>query len=96
MLLSCFFCCLFEGSTFYTQQVSDFFGGFLCLGFLVDSTRLSFGGVVGLVRVVVYFYRLGYIGGDQISRKFFRLVFIFVRSIFVLIFSGDLLTIFLG
>ena len=96
VLLGCFFCCLFEGSTLYTQQVSDFFGGFLCLGFLVDSTRLSFGGVVGLVRVVVYFYRLGYIGGDQIRRKFFRLVFIFVRRMFILIFSGDLLTIFLG
>nr|QUG10614.1 NADH dehydrogenase subunit 5 [Hydroides norvegica] len=96
ILLGCFFCYFVDGPVLYLQQFGDFFGGFLCFGFLVDSTSLSFGGVVGLVSVAVYFYSMGYMGGDLVSRKFFSLVFIFISSMFLLIFSADFMSMFLA
>lgn len=49
-----------------------------------------------IVVFFVYNYRLGYMGGDKTSRKFYGILSVFVGRIILLIFSGDLLRIFLA
>jgi len=64
--------------------------------FLLDGVRVLYGGVVLLISSVVYVYRTLYLWGDVNFRRFIFLVRLFVGSIFLLIFSPNLIRVLLG
>lgn len=84
------------GPFIFLQRIADVGRGGFCFGVLVDGARVSFRGVVLVVVALVYLYSLGYIGEDYIRRKFYFVLSAFVGRMMLLIFSGDLVRIFLA
>jgi NADH:ubiquinone oxidoreductase subunit 5 (subunit L)/multisubunit Na+/H+ antiporter MnhA subunit len=70
--------------------------GYLGLRLVVDKVSLVFSGVVILVVSQVYVYRRGYIKGDSSRRIFFFSLSLFITRILLLIFAGDIITLFLA
>lgn len=64
--------------------------------FVFDFLSLGFGGCVSLISSVVFFYRLFYMEGTVDFRRFLWLVFLFVVSMFFLVFSGNFFTTMIG
>jgi len=92
------------GSRIFSSQICfiiewDIFslGGVLIKAcFLFDRFRVLYGGVVILISGVVFIYSFLYLLGDVNFRRFIMLVSLFVGSIFLIIFSPNLIRILLG
>lgn len=78
------------------HRIGEYGRGNFCFCLLLDQVSIRFGTVVLVVVSLVYLYRLGYMGGDKVRRKFFILLSLFVGRMVLLIFSGDLLRMFLA
>jgi len=66
------------------------FSGFdVSLSFVFDFVSLGFFGCVSFISGVVFYYRVFYIEGTFDMRRFLYLVFLFVVSMFFLVFSGN-------
>jgi len=66
------------------------------ISFLFDYLSVGFFGCVSLISRVVFFYRNFYIIGRIRSRRFVYLVFLFVFSMFLLVFSGNFILTLIG
>lgn len=66
------------------------------LTFLLDWIRLRFSSIVFIISSIVIMYSLIYIIEDKYIHRFITLVFLFVLSIFLLIFRPNLISILLG
>ena len=91
-----FFFCFFGGG-----YVLDFFFFSLCgfdlsFSFVFDFLSLGFAGCVSMISSVVFMYSNFYMAGTLDSRRFGYLVFLFVVSMFFLVFSGNFFTTIIG
>lgn len=66
------------------------------LVFVLDFVSLGFFSCVSLISGVVFFYSIFYMGGTVDIRRFSWLVFLFVVSIFLLVFSGNFFVVMVG
>jgi NADH:ubiquinone oxidoreductase subunit 5 (subunit L)/multisubunit Na+/H+ antiporter MnhA subunit len=64
--------------------------------FVFDFISLGFSGCVSFISGVVFIYRTFYMRGTVDLRRFYLLVFLFVLSIFILVFSGNFFMTMLG
>jgi len=88
-----FFCGRFLFRFFF---LFDFFGSEISLCFLFDFISVGFFICVSFISRLVYIYSVFYIYGTVSSRKFYFLVFSFVISIFILVFSGNFFLLVVG
>nr|QIT06413.1 NADH dehydrogenase subunit 5 [Neelides sp. FZ-2019] len=89
-LFSSQLCCMVEWDIFSL-------GGVLIKAcFLFDQLSILYGGVVMLISGVVFIYSSVYLAGDVNFRRFILLVILFVGSMFLMIFSPNLISILLG
>jgi len=89
-LFFCFFLYVF----FWGRIVLDFFvvgvfGIEVSFGFVFDFVSLGFFMFVSFVSGIVFFYSLMYMEGTIDMRRFGFLVFLFVFSMFLLVFSSS-------
>ena len=87
---------LFYGSFAYNLFVFSLGGIDLSFSFLFDYVSLGFFRTVSFISRIVYFYSVFYMRGTVDCRRFYWLVFGFVMSIGLLVFSGNLLTLIVG
>jgi len=96
-LFFCFylFCGIAFFYTFFLKRVLVDFYLFNLLGtdfsfsFIFDFVSLGFFCCVSFISRAVFLYRMFYIEGTIDSRRFYWLVFLFVMSMFFLVFSGN-------
>lgn len=84
-----FFYFYFFGSVFIDFYLFSFYGLDLSFCFLFDYVSLGFFSCVSFISGTVFLYRIFYIEGTEDIRRFGSLVFLFVLSIFFLVFSGN-------
>ena len=82
----------------YYFDVNFFLSSGVLSGVRFSFDYLSFGffSCVSFISGVVFFYRNYYIEGGRVNRRFSYLVFLFVVSIFLLVFSGRFFLTMLG
>jgi len=76
--------------------IFSFCGWDLSFSFVFDFLSFGFFSCVSFISGVVFFYRVFYIGGTIDLRRFGWLVFLFVFSMFLLVFSGNFFTTMVG
>jgi NADH-ubiquinone oxidoreductase chain 5 len=91
-----FFYVFYEGGFVFDLFFFTFCGLDFSFSFVFDFLSLGFGGCVSLISSVVFFYRLFYMEGTVDARRFLWLVFLFVVSMFFLVFSGNFFTTMIG
>jgi len=97
-----FFCVFCFLSTYYgCGYLVDFLvfsGGGLDIGFsfLFDWVSLGFFSFISLVSGVVFFYCFFYMGEDVLTKRFLLVLFLFVASMGILVFSGNIFTTMVG
>jgi len=104
ILLIFSFFTIFIGVNFYFTQEIYFIewdiitvlGSSLVITLLFDWMSFLFSGFVALISSIVLFYRTQYMDGDKYFYRFIILVFLFVLSMVLLIFSPNLISLLLG
>lgn len=84
-----FLWCFFGGGLIFDFYLFSFGSVEFSLSFLLDYVSVGFFSCVSLISGVVFFYSNFYMDGDLNMRRFSYLVFIFVFSMFILVFSGN-------
>lgn len=79
----------FRGGVLLDFFVFSCFGLDVSFSFLFDFVSLGFFGCVSFISIVVFFFRVFYMEGTIDYRRFFWLVFLFVFSMLLLVFSGN-------
>lgn len=88
-LVFVFLCCFFGGGLMLDLYLFRMGSIEFSLTFLLDYVSVGFFGCVSLISAVVFFYSNFYIRGDLSIRRFGYLVFLFVFSMLILVFSGN-------
>jgi NADH:ubiquinone oxidoreductase subunit 5 (subunit L)/multisubunit Na+/H+ antiporter MnhA subunit len=91
-----FFYVFYEGGFVFDFFFFTFCGLDFSFSFVFDFLSLGFAGCVSLISSVVFLYRLFYMEGTVDIRRFLWLVFLFVVSMFFLVFSGNFFTTMVG
>jgi NADH:ubiquinone oxidoreductase subunit 5 (subunit L)/multisubunit Na+/H+ antiporter MnhA subunit len=91
-----FFFLFFRGGVLLDFFLFSFLGFDFSFCFVVDFVSLGFAGCVSVISSVVFLYRVFYMGGSLDLRRFGYLVFLFVASMFFLVFSGNFFTTMVG
>lgn len=81
--------CFFGGGLIFDLYLFRLSSIEFSLSFLLDYVSVGFFRCVSLISGAVFFYSNFYMDGDLNMRRFSYLVFMFVFSIFVLVFSGN-------
>jgi NADH:ubiquinone oxidoreductase subunit 5 (subunit L)/multisubunit Na+/H+ antiporter MnhA subunit len=89
LLLLFFLFCFFVGGFLFDFHFFSVFGFDVYLTFVFDYLSLGFFSCVSLISGMVFCYRNFYIRGGLDLRRFSYLVFLFVASMFLLVFSGN-------
>jgi len=95
---------VWEGIVFYYKGTVIFiewdlftlFGSRIIITLLLDWMSLIFGGFVIFISGIIFIYRTYYIEGDKFFARFIILVYLFVVSIILLVFSPNLISLLLG
>ena len=87
---------LFFGSFIFEYFLFSYRTIEISLSFIFDYISLGFFSRVSLISSVVFLYRIYYISGSFDSRRFTWLVFLFVFSMFILVFSGNFFLLMVG
>uniref|UniRef100_UPI00315DEB27 NADH dehydrogenase subunit 5 n=1 Tax=Allonothrus sinicus TaxID=3138099 RepID=UPI00315DEB27 len=91
------FCLLFYCGGYMVQFIVFSFGGWeIVLSFVFDYLSLGFFSCVSFIAGMVFFYSVFYMGGGFDLRRFSFLVFLFVVSMFLLVFSGSFFSTMVG
>lgn len=88
-LVMTFFLSFFVGGALVDFYFTSFFGYEFSLSFVFDYLSFGFFGCVSFISGMVFFYSNFYMEGGTDLRRFSYLVFFFVVSMFVLVFSGS-------
>jgi NADH-ubiquinone oxidoreductase chain 5 len=91
-----FLCCFWGGGWMIDYVLFCFVGLDVGVIFVFDYVGLGFFCCVSLISGLVFLYRVFYMEGVVDSRRFVFLVFLFVVSMGILVFSGGFLTVMLG
>lgn len=91
-----FFFVFFNGGILIDLVFFSFLGFDFVFSFVLDSVSLGFLSCVFVISFVVFFYRVFYMRGTLDIRRFSFLVFLFVVSMFFLVFSGNFFTMMIG
>nr|YP_009753945.1 NADH dehydrogenase subunit 5 [Oncopodura yosiiana]QIT06426.1 NADH dehydrogenase subunit 5 [Oncopodura yosiiana] len=83
-------------SLFLEWEIFSFFGSSVIVLFLFDWKSLFFSSIVLLISSMVLLYSYMYMLGDSNFSRFIMLVYLFVLSMLLLIFSPNLVSILLG
>lgn len=92
---SIFFFLFFRGGYFVRIPLFRI-GSIIRLDFLFDYISLGFFMCVSLISSIVFIYSYFYMEGGLRLRRFYTLVFLFVLSIFFLVFSGNFFLLIVG
>jgi len=84
-----FLWCFFGGGLILDLYLFSFGSVEFSLSFLLDYVSVGFFSCVSLISGAVFFYSNFYMDGDLNIRRFSYLVFMFVFSMFILVFSGN-------
>jgi len=84
-----FLWCFFGGGLIFDFYLFSFGSVEFSLSFLLDYVSVGFFSCVSLISGVVFFYSNFYMDGDLNIRRFSYLVFMFVFSMLILVFSGN-------
>lgn len=88
---------LFYGRSYYIDiKLYELSSIRFTLSVIIDPTSLIFRSVVRLISLRVFIFAVKYIEGDTYSVRFFWILFLFVVSINILIFSGSLFFLLIG
>lgn len=74
----------------------DFFGISFSLVFLIDWVSFSFIRFISLISRSIFFYRKYYMGETSLDNRFLLLILIFVLSILLLVFGGNIVLVIIG
>lgn len=91
-----FFLVFFEGGFVFDFFCFSFCGFDFVFSFVFDFLSVGFAGCVAMISSVVFIYRIFYMAGTVDMRRFLYLVFLFVVSMFFLVFSGNFFTTMVG
>jgi len=91
-----FFFCFFGGGFLFEFYLFRLLSLDLTFVFILDYLRLGFFRCVSFIAGVVFLYSVFYIEGTVDSRRFYLLVFLFVVSMILLVFSGNFITTIVG
>jgi NADH-ubiquinone oxidoreductase chain 5 len=91
-----FFLVFFEGGFIFDLFFFSFRGFDFVFSFVFDFLSVGFAGCVAMISSVVFMYRMFYMSGTVDIRRFCYLVFMFVVSMFFLVFSGNFFTTIVG
>jgi len=91
-----FFLVFFEGGFVFDFFCFSFRGFDFIFSFVFDFLSVGFAGCVAIISSVVFIYRMFYMSGTVDMRRFCYLVFLFVVSMFFLVFSGNFFTTMVG
>jgi NADH-ubiquinone oxidoreductase chain 5 len=91
-----FFFVFFRGGFVVDLYFFSFCGFDFVFSFVFDYLSLGFAGCVSVISSVVFLYRLFYMEGTVDFRRFGYMVFLFVVSMFFLVFSGNFFTTMIG
>lgn len=95
LLLSILFL-FFRGGFYVRFIIFDILGIRLRLDFVLDYVSLGFFMCVSLISSLVFFYRNFYMREGRDLRRFYFLVFLFVISMLLLVFSGNFFLVIVG
>jgi len=79
----------FDGGLVFEWYFLEFCGVDLGFSIVLDYVSMGFFSCVSFISFIVFIYRMFYISGTVDMRRFGWLVFLFVVSIFLLVFSGN-------
>ncbi len=84
------------GGLVFSLSIFNLCGFDFGITFVLDIVSVMFFSCVCMVSSAVFFYSIFYISGDLTSRRFSLLVGLFVFSIGLLVFSGNLVLLIIG
>jgi len=89
LFLSCFFYLFFFGGLMVDYFLFSIYGFEITFCIIFDFVSFGFFMCVSLISSLVFLYRNFYMEGTVDIRRFLFLVFLFVVSMFFLVFSGN-------
>jgi len=95
----CVFCFLstFYGCGYLVDILVFSLGGVeIGFAFLFDWVSLGFFSFISLISGIVFFYCFFYMGEDVLMKRFLLVLFLFVGSMGILVFSGNMFTTMVG